>query len=67
MNWLATALPGERAHAAAAALPRAAAGHDRLQAARVDRVDGDVGADGRVDRGAQLDLVVGAVALHARS
>ena len=42
-----------------------AAGHHRLQAARVDRIDRHVGADGGVDRRAQLDLVVVAAALHA--
>ena len=61
------AAPGERADAAAAALARAAAGHDGLQPARVDGIDRDVGADGGVDGGAQLHLVVGAAALHARS
>ena len=42
-----------------------AARHDGLQAARVHGIDRDVGADRRVDRGAQLDLVVFAAALHA--
>ena len=59
------AAAGERAHAAAAGLAGAAARHDRLQAARVDRVDRDVGPHRGVHRGAQLDLVVGAAPLHA--
>ena len=65
MNWSATALPENAARPPRLPLSRAAGGHDRLQAARIDRIDGGVGADRRVDRGAQLDLIVGAAALHA--
>ena len=50
---------------ASAGLPRVAAGDDGLEAARVDRIDGDVRAHRRVDRRSQLDLIVLAAALHA--
>ncbi len=56
---------GERRGAAPAALRRIAAGHHRLQAAHVGRVDRDVGAVGAIDRAAQLDLVVGSLLAHA--
>ena len=59
------AAAGEERRAAAARLRRVAAGDDGLQAARVDRIDGDVRADRRVDGRPQLDLVVFAAALHA--
>ena len=58
------AAPVEQRHAAPAGLPRIAAGHHRLQAARVDGIDRHVRAHGRVDGRAQLHLVVLAVALH---
>ena len=50
--------PGE----ALVASPR---GAEATQAARVDRVERNVGADGGVDGGLELRLVVHAVALHA--
>ena len=59
------ATAGEERAAAAAGLARVAAGDHGLEAARVDGVDGDVGADRGVDRRAQLHLVVFAAALHA--
>ena len=57
----------ERADAAPASLPRAAAGHDGLQPARIDGIDRDVGAHGRVHRCPELDLIVRAAALHPRA
>ena len=64
-NCCATPRPEKSAAAAPAGLAGIAAGDDRLQAAGVDRIDRHVGADRRVDRRAQLDLVVLAAALHA--
>ena len=58
------AAAGEQRRAAAARLPRVAAGHDGLQPARVDGIDRHVRADGGVDRRAQLDLVVLPASLH---
>ena len=64
-NCCATPRPEKSAVPRPLAWRRVAAGDDRLQAAGVDRIDGDVGADRGVDRRAQLDLVVLAAALHA--
>jgi hypothetical protein len=61
----ATPRPEKRSRAAAARRASRRRRDDRLQAARVDRVDRHVRADGGVDRGAQLDLVVFAAPLHA--
>ncbi len=60
----ADAAPREERLAAPARLGGIAAGHDRLQATRVDRVNGDMRPNRRIHRGTQLDLVVLSAALH---
>src|SRR4029079_18428386 len=57
-------LTRKQSDAAAAPLARVTAGHDRLQATRINGIDRHVAADRRVDRRAQLDLVVLAAASH---
>ena len=66
-NCWATPARRTRSRLVALRLRGVAAGHHRLQAPRVDRIDRHVRAHGGVDRLAQLDLVVGAASLHARA